>query len=213
MEKPFVTSVVLMVIVLSLAFQASVVKASDVHDVAVTGITVFPFGVLYPWLTVSANVTVENQGTVEESFNVTLYAGNLTIQTLTVSNLAPGLSTILTFEWEIFPIRIMIFPPPWDPWRIMRKCLNLTAEVSVVDGEVDTSDNVYVDGVINVVWMVPDVNYDGKVDMKDLAIMAKAFGSSPGNPRWNPDLDFNQDGKIDMRDISPTARAFGRGYT
>lgn len=219
-EKPFVASLVLMFVVLCLAFQASVVKASDVHDVAVTGITLFPGSHLHLGISVSANVTVENQGTVEESFNVTLYAGNsthnFTIQILPVSHLEPGTNITLTFEWKLIlfpPIRIMIFPPPWDPREVMRRYVNLTAEASVVDGEVDTSDNVYVDGLIDVVWMAPDVNGDGIIDMKDIGAIAKAFGSYPGHPRWNPFADFNQDGKIDMKDISPTARIFGKSYT
>jgi parallel beta-helix repeat protein len=51
---------------------------------------------------------------------------------------------------------------------------------------------------------------DGKVDMRDIGLAARAFGSSPGNPRWNPAADINYDFKVDMRDIGPIARQFGK---
>jgi parallel beta-helix repeat protein len=57
-----------------------------------------------------------------------------------------------------------------------------------------------------------DINRDGKVDMKDVAIAAMAFGSYAGHPRWNPIADQNEDGKIDMRDIALVAKNFGKTY-
>jgi PKD repeat protein len=43
-----------------------------------------------------------------------------------------------------------------------------------------------------------------------IAIVAKAFGSAPGSPNWNPIADVNRDGKVDMKDIIPIARSFGK---
>jgi len=212
-ERLFVKLLLSSVALSLLVFQIPAVESSEVHDVAVTDVTVFPSGTFYPSMSVSANVTVENQGTGDETFNVTLYAGNLTIETLTVTHLAPGSNTTLTFEWEIFPYRIMIFPPPWDPTEVMSQNLTLKAEADVVLGEIDVADNIYVDGIINVVWLVPDINGDGKIDIKDIAQVAKAFGSYPGHPRWNPMLDFNSDEKIDIKDIATSAMIFGTAYS
>jgi len=58
-----------------------------------------------------------------------------------------------------------------------------------------------------------DVNRDGKVDLRDISIVAIAFGSYPGHPRWNLIADINQDGKIDLRDIALVARNFGKTYS
>lgn len=55
-----------------------------------------------------------------------------------------------------------------------------------------------------------DVNGDGKVDMKDVGIVAKAFGATPSNPRWDPASDLDGDGKIDMKDIAIVAANFGK---
>jgi hypothetical protein len=54
-----------------------------------------------------------------------------------------------------------------------------------------------------------DLNHDGKIDMKDIAIVAKPFGTHPGDLLWNADADVTQDGKVDMRDISIVAKEFG----
>jgi len=55
-----------------------------------------------------------------------------------------------------------------------------------------------------------DVNGDGKVDVKDIGIVARAFGSTPSDPRWAPAADLNGDGRIDVRDISIVASNFGK---
>lgn len=195
-----------------LAFQIPFIESSEVHDVAVFNVKAWPTLVL-PTITVYINVTVENQGTANETFNLTVYADNLTIQTVSVADLSPGLGKTLTFNWEISPpFRIMIFPPPWPPNKPMVENVTIWAEADVVAGEVDTSDNIYIDGTVTIMWWPPDVNGDGKIDIRDIASVAKAFGSSPGDPRWDPILDFNSDGKIDIRDIATSAVHFGATY-
>lgn len=57
-----------------------------------------------------------------------------------------------------------------------------------------------------------DINQDRKVDIRDIATVAKAFGSSPDHPNWNPSADINENGKIDIRDIAIVARDFGLNY-
>jgi hypothetical protein len=54
-----------------------------------------------------------------------------------------------------------------------------------------------------------DINVDGKVDMKDIALVAKAFGTKAGDPRWNANADVVTDGIINMRDVGFVARNFG----
>ena len=56
---------------------------------------------------------------------------------------------------------------------------------------------------------IADLNNDGKVDMQDIGMVARAFGSYPGHERWNPICDINGDGKVDMRDVAGVARQFG----
>jgi hypothetical protein len=60
------------------------------------------------------------------------------------------------------------------------------------------------------VRIVGDLNGDGKVDILDIATVAKAFGSFPGDSRWNPIADVNRDGKVDILDIAMVATNFGK---
>lgn len=55
-----------------------------------------------------------------------------------------------------------------------------------------------------------DLNTDGKVDIRDVTIVALAFGSYPGHPRWNPIADLNSDDRVDIRDIALIAAHFGQ---
>jgi len=57
-----------------------------------------------------------------------------------------------------------------------------------------------------------DLNGDRKVDAKDIAIVGKAFGSYPGNPRWNPIADLDRDLKVDAKDVATVCKAFGKFY-
>lgn len=58
--------------------------------------------------------------------------------------------------------------------------------------------------------VVGDVNKDGKVDITDVAIVSKAFGSTPSSPKWNPLADLNGDGVIDIGDLATVTAHFGQ---
>lgn len=51
-----------------------------------------------------------------------------------------------------------------------------------------------------------DLNDDGVVDFRDVALAAWSFGSRPGHERWNPDADLNQNGEVDIGDILAIVR-------
>ena len=54
---------------------------------------------------------------------------------------------------------------------------------------------------------------DGKVDGKDITIVALCYGSAPGcQPPWiwNPNSDVNNDAKIDGKDIAIAALHYGQ---
>lgn len=54
-----------------------------------------------------------------------------------------------------------------------------------------------------------DINFDGKVDMRDIAPVARAFGAVLGQPGYSSAYDLNNDFKINMIDIAIVARLFG----
>jgi hypothetical protein len=59
------------------------------------------------------------------------------------------------------------------------------------------------------VRIMGDINGDGKVDMKDVAIAVSAFYSWPDKSRWNPDCDLDLNGIVNMRDIVLIVKNFG----
>jgi hypothetical protein len=59
------------------------------------------------------------------------------------------------------------------------------------------------------VILLGDLNGDGKVNIIDIAIVAKAFGKKHGDPDWNPSADLNNDKVINIVDIAIVAREFG----
>jgi hypothetical protein len=71
----------------------------------------------------------------------------------------------------------------------------------------------FIGSAVVAVRMAGDINIDGRVNMEDIGIVAKAFGCCPGDTRWNRTADENEDGTINMVDIALVARQFGKCYT
>jgi hypothetical protein len=174
------------------------------HDIAVTDVrpskTVVGQG-----FCMFINVTVRDFGTYSETFNVTTSANNTVIYTDSII-LASGLDTLLTLLWNAsgFPIGSYTIKSYAEP----------------VSGENDTSDNTYIFGQVTVAKK-GDINSktpntpDGKVDMWDIAAVARPFSAHAGDSLWNGNADITgpivglPDNVIDMRDISTVARSFG----
>ena len=106
-----------------------------VHDVAVTDAsvsrTVAPQG-----LSVGINVTVENQGSYAENFNVTAYSNETAIDTIEVSLNSYSL-TVLTFTWNTTGVTLGNY--------------TISANATVVLGETNVTNNNYVDGMVSIV--------------------------------------------------------------
>lgn len=117
-------------------------EVSPVHDVAINGITAWvPRGLNRHWvprgMPVYINVTVENQGTSVESFNVTVYAdrniGDIRIYVGTQdTTLASDATTTLSFTWDTKN-------SPYGSYYI-------SANATIVLGEYDTVDNILLHG-------------------------------------------------------------------
>jgi hypothetical protein len=76
----------------------------------------------------------------------------------------------------------------------------------------DNAGNVENMNYINLTLVGPDINGDGKVDVLDVIMASNAFGSYPGQPRWNPIVDFNFDGRVNILDMILIAGMFGKHY-
>ena len=81
------------------------------------------------------------------------------------------------------------------------------------DGDTNRTKTVTVNMGITltgVFYHIADLNHDNKVDMEDVRMTARAFGSYPEHDRWNPAADVNGDEKVDMRDLRLITKNFGK---
>jgi PKD repeat protein len=173
-----------------------------IRDVAITGVTTSRNWV-YPGVPVNISVTAKNLGDVTESFDIKVYYDSNLLATRSIIDLPSKAETTEVFSWDTSGL------VPCNNYTI-------SAVATFVPFEYNTTNNVFTDGFVKI-RHVGDINGDGKVDMKDIALVAAAFGTSPGHPRWNPDADITgpiylvPDSKIDMRDVSLVAKNFGQG--
>jgi subtilisin family serine protease len=169
---------------------------THVHDVAVTRVAADRTWVYQGWTT-SINVTINNNGDYSENVTATLYynvTANKIICAQTV-DLRTGESKTLLFIWSTMGV----------PYCYTNYTLTAVATIPVDNTPADNT----LSGWNTTVRMLGDMNGDGKIDLRDIGTAASAFGSHPGNPRWNPNADMNGDGKIDLRDVAFVAKHFG----
>ena len=166
--------------------------------VAVTAVTPYQT-VIGQGFTSNITITIANQGGNIETFNVTTYANATVIATIASITLPIGNSLTQNIVW--------------NTTGFAKGNYTITVEVSLAPGETNTANNSYTPP-----WVIIAIQCDitgitgwpdGRVDMKDLAIVARCFGSTPGASNWNPNADFNCDGTVNMRDIALVARRFG----
>ena len=116
------------------------ITVSPIHDVAVISVTP-----LSTEVTIGENVTisvdVKNEGTVAETFTVTVYSNDTEIDTQTVTSLAADSSETLEFVW--------------DTTDLTEGDYVIKAEASQVTGETDTADNALTSDEMVTVKPVP----------------------------------------------------------
>lgn len=89
---------------------------------------------------------------------------------------------------------------------------------SFINNTVSSRDNVtlltppaeFVGNVdVNGTRVIPaDITGDGKVNMRDVGLVARLYGATRSSGNWNPLADVIQDGVIDMRDLGFVAKCF-----
>jgi hypothetical protein len=173
----------------------------DETDVAIIGMTTPKTG-CPPAETVGQgnpihlNVTVENQGSTSETFNVTTYANTTTIATQQVT-LNAGENQTLTFIW--------------DTTTYEKGNYSISAEAEVLLGESDVADNVF-----NYSWvfvtLTGDVDADRDVDIFDIVRIAASYGSTRGEITYDPNSDVDVDDDVDIFDVVPAASNYGQNW-
>jgi len=128
----------------------SVYTSVPLHDVAVVEVNLTSTWA-YRGNIVNITITVANLGESIEKFNVTIYS---------VEYLAAGANLTFTIIWNISQVSPGIYV--------------ISAAATVVPLEVETENNILVDGTVTVVFI--DLNGDGKVNIRDITMVAVHFG-------------------------------------
>lgn len=176
--------------------------AAGLHDIAVTNLTsCYGSTIIAQNFTYTVNVTVTNEGDFPETFTLTLYWNTTNMINSTSVSLAVGETKVVQFQWNTTGYQRYVN-------------YTLSAYATPVPGETDTADNTFVDPRTLLMTYPGDITGtggwpDGKVDIRDIAKIAKLFGVIYPDPRYDPNCDLNCDGKIDIRDIATAAKNFG----
>lgn len=79
----------------------------------------------------------------------------------------------------------------------------------LVDSQGEHMIHSATDGSVQVSALIGDINGDGKVDIQDLVLVIRHYGSYPEHPDWNPDADVNGDGLVDIQDLVLVIKHYG----
>lgn len=175
-----------------------VTKSVDVIspvDVAVTDVLVSSNAVYQGWI-VGINVTVANLGYETETFTVLLYYDGSMIATQPVPDLEPNASITVSFAWNTTDVS-----PGYEG--------TILATIPPLPFEMNVANNVLTDGTV-MIKIFGDINGDGAVNLQDLVLLAQAYGSHVGDPKYNPEADFNNDGIIGLTDLVTCAIHYGQ---
>jgi len=121
-----------------------------IHDIAVTDLQCSPLQIYIGQL-VNISVSVQNEGTVAETFNVSIHANTTNVETLEVTNLSAGDNSILPFTW--------------NTTGMTKGNYTIKGAAHPVLGETDIADNTYVDSIVNIMAR-PDIEVTSSLSSK-----------------------------------------------
>jgi len=175
------------------SFSVAYGAPAGIHDVGITNVTPSKtiVGQGYPLDTV---VTAADLGDYSETFNVTLYANTLPIASTNVT-LSAGSSTNIALSGNTTGVAYGNY--------------TISAYAWPVPDETNTTNNNCTGSSV-IVSIPGDLNGDFKVNSLDVAIMGRAFGSTPNSANWNPNADIDDNGIVNMVDVAILARHYGQ---
>jgi hypothetical protein len=148
--------------------------------------------------TFTVNVKVVNDAAFTFAFNVTAYANTTSVASENVT-LSSGNSTIVTLTWNTTASAYGNY------------AISVSTYAWPVPGEQPPANSTYIDAWI-VITIPGDLRGDFKVTLVDLVVLANAYGSKPGDPKWDPNADINGDGKVSLADLVLMAMHYGQHY-
>lgn len=177
-------------------FDEVTIRKAPVHDIAIVGVTTSPTE-LAIGKPVSTNVTVLNEGTEMETFNVSVHYETSETDTQTATGLSAGANATFSFTWNTTGLDVGNYA--------------IRAYASQVAGETDTTDNTLTSGWIAVTFP-GDINGDRDVDIFDIVMMAGKYSTVKPDPLYDSNCDLDFDGDIDIDDILIAVGNFDKSW-
>ena len=140
-----------------------------------------PYGAVPP-LRYALTITVTASGTTNPNPETYSFAEKSSVQVTAIAN-----ANCLFYHWELDGVNVGSANP-----------------CTVIMGK---------DHELKAVFLLVlrlDVNSDGTVNLLDLILVSKAFGTFPGDPNYNPAADINEDSRINILDMILVATHFGQ---
>jgi thiol-disulfide isomerase/thioredoxin len=142
------------------------------------------------------NLTIGNSEGSTEVFNMTAYANSATIGTQLLPPAGGNSATVAL---------------TWDTTGVAYGNYTITASATPVSDETKTvGDDAFGGWVL--VTIPGDINGDFKVNLLDLVALARAYGSKPDSPNWNPNADIDGIGVVGLADLVTLAQHYGQHY-
>jgi hypothetical protein len=164
------------------------------HDVAIISV-VHSKTIVGEGYNVTLNVTVKNEGSSTETFNLTVYANTTAIATVTNTTLLPGNSTLISLTWNTNGFAkanytIMACVTSGDAWAAGGWIL------VTIPGDVDGD--------------LENGHYD--VDLFDAVKLLACYGAKEGEPNFDPNCDIDNDGRVFLFDAVILLSRYGQKY-
>jgi len=158
-----------------------------IADIAVTNLKVcYGQTVLAQNNTHHINVTITNQGIIDENPTVTLYWNTTHVIATTSVFLPAGTTKNVTFQWVATQTRY--------------KNYTLSAVATPVCGELDIADNTFTGSTVIIVWP-GDVDFDKWVSILDVVLITGIYASKYPQPQFNANSDIDCEGNITILDV------------
>jgi hypothetical protein len=159
-----------------------------------------------------ANVTIKCGGTLKAVFRRTACWADFTAQqhspavTFDASSSYDPDGYIVNYTWDFGDGNMTTTADPLVAYTYDGAgTYNVT--LTVTDNECTSDSNTK---SLTIVTLAADLNRDGIVNIVDVAIAGKAFGSKLGEPDWNETADTDRNGLINIVDIAFVAKNFGK---
>jgi hypothetical protein len=170
-----------------------------------------------------SEITIENN-TIKNSESYGIYLGTQpgdagSNDILIINNIIVNCSVGIARYYGTLPIKnvtvtknVIIYNRQWDiyadfPADFLNNTMTSKSGLRLLEPPVEFKYNIDLNGKP----IIPaDVNGDGKVDMRDIGLLARLFGLSQNSTSWSPSLDIIADGEINMKDIGYAAKCFGQ---